>query len=522
MTTRRRPGTTSPETKSLPSSAAFTRALPAYATNHGVSVLKLYLVVILAVGILILFFSLPSSSSFGYSSPGAVPWSSHPAESNAYSSPSSVSSSSIVTLETFARPNDYPPTPGFFDHLASKRCAYHRVESTKDDGGASPPPPPRNAPEAAAAAAAETVTEVIIGHSLPNSTICRQCVKKNNCAGCPNQCRCFCESLCQDSVRYDAKKFVSKRLTVMPPVGTRTNKLFDNGKRLIPKIIHQTYYEEITPERYPAFHEFVTSWKESGWEYRFYNNSQAEEFLSFHFPPEVRQAFESLNYGAFKADLFRYCALLIHGGVYADVDINCTSDLDLAIPPDVGFAVPIEQRGIGVPRSFLWNGFLAAAPAHPYLAMAIEMSVNNIRNRYNTIDMADRLCPNPNLGNVWRWDMLSVTGPFLLGMAVNTVHDETSVQAPFASGTLDRPKNRGLNGYGRTLILNKVRIMTSPNRIKPKAIFDNDNTGTIWAQSDLKTTEDKKKHYSKASMADVYVDNVSSDEVIRILVHDKN
>jgi len=61
--------------------------------------------------------------------------------------------------------------------------------------------------------------------------------------------------------------------------------------------------------------------------------------------------------GAFKADLFRYCALLIHGGVYADVDIILESNLDQAIPPDVGFAVPMDE-----PQACLWQGFIAAAP----------------------------------------------------------------------------------------------------------------------------------------------------------------
>jgi mannosyltransferase OCH1-like enzyme len=46
--------------------------------------------------------------------------------------------------------------------------------------------------------------------------------------------------------------------------------------------------------------------------------------------------------GAFKADLFRYCVLLIDGGVYADIDILLTSNLDKAIDDDVGFMLPID------------------------------------------------------------------------------------------------------------------------------------------------------------------------------------
>ena len=41
--------------------------------------------------------------------------------------------------------------------------------------------------------------------------------------------------------------------------------------------------------------------------------------------------------------IHRYCALLIHGGVYADVDIMLESSLDLSVAPDVGFMVPMDE-----------------------------------------------------------------------------------------------------------------------------------------------------------------------------------
>ena len=47
--------------------------------------------------------------------------------------------------------------------------------------------------------------------------------------------------------------------------------------------------------------------------------------------------------GAFKADLFRYCVLLIRGGVYADMDVLLQTNLDDAIANDIGFMTPIDQ-----------------------------------------------------------------------------------------------------------------------------------------------------------------------------------
>jgi mannosyltransferase OCH1-like enzyme len=58
---------------------------------------------------------------------------------------------------------------------------------------------------------------------------------------------------------------------------------------------------------------------------------------------EVLEAFDALVAGAFKADLFRYCVLFIHGGVYADVDMRLVSDLDVSVPPDTGFMVAFDN-----------------------------------------------------------------------------------------------------------------------------------------------------------------------------------
>lgn len=74
----------------------------------------------------------------------------------------------------------------------------------------------------------------------------------------------------------------------------------------------------------------------------FYTDKDIENFLSTHFPPEVRQAYDALLPGSFKADLFRYCVLLIYGGVYADIDILLETNLNF-IEPDIGFMVPEDE-----------------------------------------------------------------------------------------------------------------------------------------------------------------------------------
>ena len=175
-------------------------------------------------------------------------------------------------------------------------------------------------------------------------------------------------------------------------------------------------------ERYPNMSRLMESFQQSGWEYRFYTDEDIVTFLQIHFPPEVLQAYDALIPGAFKADLFRYCVLLIYGGVYADVDIQLQSALDFAIPDDVGFMVPVDEPGKPVQQQMcVWNGLIASAPSHPFLVKAIETIVNQVRNRYTSVDIDATFCPNPELSLLHAYDTLFTAGPCLLGASINRV-----------------------------------------------------------------------------------------------------
>lgn len=162
---------------------------------------------------------------------------------------------------------------------------------------------------------------------------CIRCLHLKSCLDFKRYCVKYLKDLCAEP---PPTKFVAKEITVTPPLYRR------DPSRLVPRIVHQTWYETMDPEKYPNMSRLVESWKRSGWEYKFYSDEDAEQFLSTHFPREVLEAYQSLIPGAFKADLFRYCALLIHGGVYADVDIMLESSLDVVVEPDVGFMVPMD------------------------------------------------------------------------------------------------------------------------------------------------------------------------------------
>ena len=90
------------------------------------------------------------------------------------------------------------------------------------------------------------------------------------------------------------------------------------------------------------------------------------------------------------------------------MDVLLESNLDMIIDDDVGFMVPLDSDP-GRKNNHamcLWNGLLAAAPGHPFLAAVIETVVNNVRNRFTSVDIMQSYCPNVDLYVAQKWNLL--------------------------------------------------------------------------------------------------------------------
>lgn len=264
---------------------------------------------------------------------------------------------------------------------------------------------------------------------------CSSCLKHDpktddattKCEECAELCGCYCKTLCHIDSPVNP---IKKELLVHPPL------LSSNTESLIPRIIHQTYHQTITRESHPKESRLVESLKATGWEYKFYDDEAIIKFLRMHFPSEIQEAYDAIMPGAFKADFFRYCVLLIEGGVYADIDVFLSVDLDLTFVGDVGFMTVVDEPGAKHNhRSCLWNGFIAVAPGHPFISKTIEMVVNVVRNRFKSIDIDNMMCPGPVLHLSHQFDLLYVTGPCIFGAAVNNVL-QRHPQAGFEPGEL--------------------------------------------------------------------------------------
>jgi hypothetical protein len=278
----------------------------------------------------------------------------------------------------------------------------------------------------------------------------------SRCAGAEGQYKAFhvkhtawCARLCDLScvITFCPKYYVPPRKPM--PLGTEVHVYRPqqaNVNRLIPRIVHQTWREPISKENYPNWIEFQASFQQEGYEYRFYTDDEARSILEAHFPVEIVLAYDDLLPGAFKADLFRYCILLLYGGIYADIDITMTRKLDDVIDHDTGFLIPLDKQPFSNENKTLclWNGFMAVSPGHPFMAKVVENVVNAVRNRYTYVDYAKMVsCPfQSSESEMKQWVFLFATGPCMLGLTVNQVlgrHEQTTFLLGELQGNTDVP-----------------------------------------------------------------------------------
>jgi hypothetical protein len=279
---------------------------------------------------------------------------------------------------------------------------------------------------------------------------CNRCLKlpwRGSFASCASFCRpCYINQICNQTKTAAALDTITIHVNVKEDI-----KRMATQKR-IPRIIHQTWLEELTAETYPHVHRLQNSWKAQalhGWEYRFYTDETMRDFIVEHYSSSSQlfvDAYDALIPGAFRADFFRLLVLFQHGGIYADIDVQLdVNNLDYWIPDNLGYFVP---RDVAIDRwpdsNFcLWNGLQGAAPGHPIVGQAIQDLLNHILNRHDYYDLESQHCQshdesskqqsehgsdtktnNKNLNaEIWKlrsFPLLLLTGPCALGVSVNT------------------------------------------------------------------------------------------------------
>jgi len=109
-----------------------------------------------------------------------------------------------------------------------------------------------------------------------------------------------------------------------------------------------------------------------------YGDHEALDFVSAHCGEEVGQAYECLAPAAYRADLFRFCALYTHGGLYLDSDLIPLVPLEDLYDP-CAVATVGHDWPQGKPQKQM--KILAGQAGAPIFLCMIQQIVSNVRSR---------------------------------------------------------------------------------------------------------------------------------------------
>jgi len=128
-----------------------------------------------------------------------------------------------------------------------------------------------------------------------------------------------------------------------------------------------------------------------------FDDNMCREFIRTYFSPEVLRAFDILIPGAYKSDLWRYCVLYIHGGIYMDIKLRFLQNVKLN--EFIHQEWFVEDNIVYFPEGVkaVYNAFMVTMPGNDILRNCIIKIVENVKEKY--YGFMD-LCP---------------TGPILLG-----------------------------------------------------------------------------------------------------------
>lgn len=177
-------------------------------------------------------------------------------------------------------------------------------------------------------------------------------------------------------------------------------------RQRVPRVLHQTWKTNDIPQELTSY---LATWKQYNpdWEFRFWNDTQGLALIEQHYPWFYKHI-GKFKSGVEKADIMRYFILYHHGGVYADLDMECLRPWEpLLRRHDEGFqcvlgAEPHQHAQKQGSRNMLvCNAMMFSVAGHPFW----EEVFNKLLDRV------------PELGNAVGGEWVSpvdTTGPVML------------------------------------------------------------------------------------------------------------
>ncbi|KAL7518833.1 hypothetical protein ACHAWX_004338 [Stephanocyclus meneghinianus] len=136
---------------------------------------------------------------------------------------------------------------------------------------------------------------------------CNRCLQTSlygSFSKCASVCReCVADIICNGNDTFEPHKVTIHVNVKGPTLPSSTQHRKHHTQQRIPRIIHQTWFEDISIDSYPQLFRLQNTWRASGWEYRFYTDDTARKYIQDNYPRRFVTVFDSLVPGAYKVCL---------------------------------------------------------------------------------------------------------------------------------------------------------------------------------------------------------------------------
>ena len=189
---------------------------------------------------------------------------------------------------------------------------------------------------------------------------------------------------------------------------------------LIPLNLFQTWHTLDLPN-YMKKNVDLLKFQNPEFKHFLYDDEMCRNFIKDNFSCDTVWAFDKLKPGAYKADLWRYCVLYIHGGIYLDIKFKCINGFKLIELTDKEYWTKDRKKNI----NGIYQALLVTFPKNEILWKSIQMIINNCKM------------------NIYGLNTLAISGPSLLGNFFNEVEFEECA----------------LNNIGNIIVKNNTKIL---------------------------------------------------------------
>jgi hypothetical protein len=139
----------------------------------------------------------------------------------------------------------------------------------------------------------------------------------------------------------------------------------------IPLLLHQTWKTRTVP---PKFQQWRQSWLKNHphWvEQHVWSDEDNLKLIQLHFP-ELVNVYQGFRHTILRVDFVRYVMMYIHGGVYADLDVESLQPLDsLLTRKHSNIVLGLESENSDI----VDISFMASIPGHPFWLDVIRCAV---------------------------------------------------------------------------------------------------------------------------------------------------